>query len=144
MRRGFSLFVYGTLQPGYEPYELLCAPYGVRSETAIAPGSLYHLPLGYPAMVLDDGGWVHGHLLRFDHLGGLAGLDDYESHDEKPFYARYPGLEMALMEYTRSQIQIYDPQEKPLGTAWVYGMTQSQVVALEGILLPGGDWAKMK
>jgi gamma-glutamylcyclotransferase (GGCT)/AIG2-like uncharacterized protein YtfP len=136
---GFCLFVYGTLQPGYAPYEQFCAPYVSQAMEAVVRGALYQLPLGYPSMVPGEG-WVKGHWLRLDHDEAWMGLDQYESHDEEDFAAHYPRLKMSEMEYGRWRTDVYDGAAQLLGQAWVYGMNRSQVEALNGVWIESGDW----
>ncbi len=46
-----TLFFYGTLKRGHANYNLFCRGYS-RVEEATARGRLYHLPSGYPALVV--------------------------------------------------------------------------------------------
>jgi len=124
------VFVYGTLKPGQRWFGQYCAPYVIARRQAIAPGRLYHLPLGYPAMTLEPG-WVRGVLLTFETTAVLAALDQLEDY--------YPDRPEAS-EYQRIRHPVYSPQQIDLGIAWVYVMAPARVKTLGGQWVPGGDW----
>lgn len=127
-----SLFVYGTLKPGERAFKRLCQPYVVTMQDAIAPGRLYHLPVGYPALTL-EAGWVRGVLLTLASASVLSALDAFEDYDpQKP----------ETSEYQRQQHPIYTPNHSSLGSAWVYVMSQARVVSLQGQWLPEGYWSE--
>jgi gamma-glutamylcyclotransferase (GGCT)/AIG2-like uncharacterized protein YtfP len=58
------VFVYGTLKPGENNYQIYCAGKVLAEQRAIAFGRLFSLPAGYPAMTPGDCP-VHGFLLSF-------------------------------------------------------------------------------
>ncbi|MGF1570462.1 MAG: gamma-glutamylcyclotransferase [Nodosilinea sp.] len=127
----FQLFVYGTLKPGGGAFKRFCEPYVTAIEPAVAPGRLYHLPLGYPAMTLEPG-WVQGMRLTFSSLAVLDQLDEFEAH--------YPDRP-EQSEYQRISHAIYRPDRRVAPPAWVYIMLPPQVTALGGKWLPDGNWS---
>jgi gamma-glutamylcyclotransferase (GGCT)/AIG2-like uncharacterized protein YtfP len=118
-----KVFVYGTLKPGEENYAL-CRDRVLHVEAAIASAHLYHLPLGYPAIMLGNG-IVHGYLLSFSDPTILNCLDEYETE-----------------AYDRQQIEVFTPQHDSLGFAWAYVMTPEQITHYQGILVPSGCWTQ--
>jgi gamma-glutamylcyclotransferase (GGCT)/AIG2-like uncharacterized protein YtfP len=141
-----AIFVYGTLQPGYPPYEIYCAPHHPQVESAIVYGQLYHLPLGYPALVLGGDRPVQGYRLSFADASILAILDDYEQHDPIELQQTYPDLDADraghTLAYDRQPIATFSPNGQPLGSSWVYSMITTQVQRLEGIRLTNRYWQK--
>jgi gamma-glutamylcyclotransferase (GGCT)/AIG2-like uncharacterized protein YtfP len=136
----YHIFVYGTLKPGQPSFETLCAPYVEAAVAAIAPGRLYDLPAGYPAITLEPG-WVWGWRLSFRDPAALAQLDAFEDCD--------PACPKTS-EYQRLIRPIYQPpQGEPvpsaaaltsLGQAWAYVMSRPRVVQMGGRWLPTGRW----
>ncbi|PSR18422.1 hypothetical protein C8255_07385 [filamentous cyanobacterium CCP3] len=127
-----SLFVYGTLKPGERAFVEFCAPHLVASQPALAMGRLYHLPLGYPAMTLEPG-WVQGMLLTFSSNDCLHAIDAFEEY--------YPDR-LESSEYRRDRHAVFNLQQQPLQTAWIYTMTRDRVTALGGQWLPQGHWSE--
>jgi len=126
------LFVYGTLKPGERAFAQLCQPFVVATQVAQTQGRLYHLPPGYPAMT-PEAGWVQGVLLTFANADGLSQIDAFEEY--------YPDRPHES-EYQRRLRPIYDVNQRPLVSAWVYTMAPEHVVALEGQWLPHGYWSE--
>lgn len=126
------LFVYGTLKPGERAFANFCAPYLVTSQQALAMGRLYHLPLGYPAMTLETG-WVKGMLLTFSSPDCLHSIDAFEEY--------YPDRPESS-EYQRDRHLVFNRQQQPLRTAWIYTMTRDRVTRLGGQWLPQGYWTE--
>ena len=125
-----QVFVYGTLKPGERSCKIYCEPYLVNYRQATAPGRLYHLPVGYPAMTL-EGGWVRGVLLTFDDDRVLKPMDELEEYDpNRPQDSAY----------WRIRHSIYTPTGEPLTEAWLYVMPRDRVEALAGQWLPAGYW----
>ena len=130
MSKALQVFVYGTLKPGERSFKTYCEPYLVNYQEAIAPGRIYHLPVGYPAMTLEVG-WVRGVLLTFDNDRVLKPLDQLEEYDpERPQDS----------EYWRIRHGIYTPIGEPLAEAWLYIMPRDRVESLAGQWLPAGYW----
>jgi len=78
------LFVYGTLLSRGSAAPMLR---DLRREPAIIRGELYHMPAGYPAVILRGGAPVYGELVYDIPPALLALLDHYEGVDEG-LYAR--------------------------------------------------------
>lgn len=103
----------------------------MEHKSAIAPGQLFSLALGYPAMTPGSSP-VQGFVLSFSTFDILHQLDWLEDYD--------PQRPADQNEYYRQLIEIYDTAREPLGTAWAYLMTKEQVEAFGGVLLPDGFW----
>lgn len=129
MTEQLRVFVYGTLKPGEANYHY-CEGH-VEFEMAIAPGVLYDLPMGYPAITAGEG-WVKGYLFTFCDSALLQALDELEDYD--------PHRPPEQNEYLREWIAVYHPDEAPMGYAWCYRMTEAQARAFGGIRVPGGWW----
>mgnify|MGYP005848204661 CR=1 FL=1 len=125
------VFVYGTLKPGEYYFSEYCEPKMTACVAAIAPGCLYDLPLGYPAMTPGTG-WVSGVLMEFDDPQVLAALDELEGYE--------PGRSPEENEYIREQLEVFTPEGRSLGLAWVYRMSQAIAEQLGGVWLPEGYW----
>lgn len=126
------LFVYGTLKPGEAAFESLCRPFVQSLCPAIAPGRLYDLPLGYPAMTLEQG-WVQGVLLTLALADGVEAMDKFEEY--------YPDRPPSASQYQRISHDIYDHHQRCLGQAWVYVMDPQRIQSLRGQWLPAGHWS---
>jgi gamma-glutamylcyclotransferase (GGCT)/AIG2-like uncharacterized protein YtfP len=126
------IFVYGTLKPGEVNYKRYCANRVIASQRAIAPGKLYALPMGYPAMTAQNS-QVHGYLLSFAELEILSLLDELEDYQ--------PHRQISQNLYNREEIEIYDLQRQTLGLAWVYLMSPEKVSQLGGIPQADGWWS---
>lgn len=127
----FRVFVYGTLKPDEENYSRYCQAKVVETTEAIAFGTLYHLPMGYPAMTTGSSP-VYGYLLTFADLAVLRQLDWLEDYD--------PTRPSEANDYSRDQIEVFSLDHQPLGVAWSYRMRPEQAVQMGGTLLPGGNW----
>jgi gamma-glutamylcyclotransferase (GGCT)/AIG2-like uncharacterized protein YtfP len=126
------IFVYGTLKPGEVNYKRYCANRVVDTKRAIALGKLFALPMGYPAMTLENS-QVQGYLLSFADLEILSQLDELEDYQ--------PHRHISENLYNRQQIEIYDMQGQSLGLAWVYLMSLERVSQLGGMPQAGGWWS---
>ncbi|MBF2025165.1 MAG: gamma-glutamylcyclotransferase [Oscillatoriales cyanobacterium C42_A2020_001] len=133
------LFVYGTLKPG-EPNHWVCAEFVVDAYPAIAPGRLYHLPFGYPAMTLAGSDSVHGYVLTFADLAALSTLDEFEQHCPDTFRRVVPEAIYEENQYSRQPIHVFNPKRWQVEVAWGYVMTHQQVYALRGVYVPTGNW----
>lgn len=127
----YSVFVYGTLQPGERFYRTYCADFVVDAYPAIAHGELYDLPLGYPALTIGDRP-IQGHCLIFDRLDVLDRLDELEGY--------MPERSPHENEYQRETIEVFTLDRQPIGIAWVYRMSSERAIALGGILHPFPFW----
>ena len=109
-----ALFVYGTLLAGQPEQGMLA---GLRRESATVMGRLYHLPAGYPAIVLGGDDHVQGELVFGVTAPMLAVLDRYEGIDEG-LYRRE--IVRAWLPLRRCQAYIYtmdDPERR--GGRWI-------------------------
>lgn len=125
------VFVYGTLKPGEHFYPRYCEGKVVASVEAIALGTLYDLPMGYPALTPGENP-VYGYVLSFADFGVLAALDELEGYD--------PHGSPLLNEYERSLTTVYSLNHEVLGQAWHYWMTTRQAEQLGGTRLAHGRW----
>ncbi len=125
------VFVYGTLKPEESNYLLHCEGYVIEKVRAYAEGELYHLKLGYPAMIVGEGK-VHGYLLTFWDSTRLKQLDDLEGYN--PYRSPQDN------EYLRRSLPIYTMTGNSLGEAWTYVMTLAKIQELGGTLIHSGWW----
>ncbi len=118
------LFVYGTLRTG-EAAHAIVAPYVISVVRATALGTMYALPAGYPGVVADDRGVVHGELLTLrDLAAALPALDAYEGDD-----------------FTRVLAEITTAAGR--GWAWMYLLLSSEL-AHGAPVVADGDWADVR
>lgn len=127
----YSVFVYGTLQPGERFYRAYCADFVIAAYPAIAHGELYDLPFGYPALTAGDRP-IQGYCLVFDRLEVLDRLDELEDY--------VPGRSPHENEYQRETIEVFTLDRQHFGYAWVYRMTQERAIALGGTPYPMTQW----
>ena len=139
----FRLFVYGTLQPGEVSYHLCSKNLIEPPLPTIARGTLYALPLGYPAMAPGKG-LVRGYTLTFENPAVLDILDRYErlAPVELEHYA--PGQSLELSQYRRQEIAVTLRGGGEPIQVWAYTMTTEQVKRLGGIELKDGQWTRRK
>jgi gamma-glutamylcyclotransferase (GGCT)/AIG2-like uncharacterized protein YtfP len=136
-----KVFVYGTLKPGEENYPRYCEGKVKKSQRAFTFGKLFDLPQGYPAMTTGND-QVHGYLLEFNQDQVLANLDELEDYhpsriESENLYQRVEQEIFALEDITAKPPQ----QNISLGLAWVYIMSEIQVMNMQGRLLPNGWWS---
>jgi gamma-glutamylcyclotransferase (GGCT)/AIG2-like uncharacterized protein YtfP len=125
------VFVYGTLKPGEANYERYCKNH-CKVVEAMVLGQLYDLSLGYPALTAGNLP-VYGFLLSFTDPDILATLDELEDYD--------PACPPEQNEYVRIKTAVFSLARQPVGWAWTYCMTQSQIQQFGGVLLPQGKWS---
>jgi len=84
------LMVYGTLMRGQANHARFCAD-ALTIEPAVTTGRLYHLPIGYPAMIAAEDGQVFGEAMTFPDLAAkLALLDHLEGYrPDQPEHSLY-------------------------------------------------------
>ena len=84
------LFVYGTLMRGQANHDHFCAD-ALTIEPAVTTGRLYHLPMGFPALVEAEDGQVFGEAMTFPKFAAtLAALDHLEGHcPDQPAHSLY-------------------------------------------------------
>ena len=148
-----TLFFYGTLKRGHANHDLLCSGYS-RVEEATARGRLYHLPSGYPALVVPKediratgtANPIHdaSEQQRLDHPGayrseGTVVFGEHFVFDDPE--ERLPALDR-LEGFDPGRTSLYHrvliPVEISGGAgvlAWAYIIEESW-----GIYLPGGRW----
>lgn len=131
MVEALRVFVYGTLMPGEVNYPAYCEPWVVSAQAAIVLGTLYDLPLGYPAFASGSAP-VYGYLLTFASSNVLLRLDELESYD--------PHQPAEANEYSRCLVEVLDLNHQPMGEAWVYQMRLEHIQALGGVQIPEGQW----
>ncbi|MEL6496745.1 MAG: gamma-glutamylcyclotransferase [Cyanobacteria bacterium J06623_7] len=126
-----DVFVYGTLKPGEANFAAYCQGRVKQQVTAYAWGSLYALPVGYPAMTTGkDKVW--GVVLSFTEPQILASLDRLEGYQ-----ANRPAH---LNEYDRAWVSVYDKSDRQIGQAWAYQMSLGKVRQYQGVRLNSGSW----
>jgi gamma-glutamylcyclotransferase (GGCT)/AIG2-like uncharacterized protein YtfP len=125
-----NIFVYGTLKPGKANFDRYCQNV-VEIQAAIAHGTLYDLPLGYPAMTPGNSP-IYGFLLSFAHPQILLELDELEDYR--------PDRPIEQNEYYRQKIQTFSLAHQSLGNAWAYLMEPEKAKRLRGVLLEDGQW----
>ncbi|RMG16605.1 MAG: gamma-glutamylcyclotransferase [Deltaproteobacteria bacterium] len=128
-----KLFVYGTLMSGNRARTAFSALFRGPGQRAWLLGRLYHLPEGYPTLVLDTGGTrVAGELLHLNEVdGALSRLDAYEGHDPEDRLA-------SLYVRVVTTVNHEDGESK----AWVYVCPPHLLTEVEtrGALVEDGDW----
>ncbi|MEX0269987.1 gamma-glutamylcyclotransferase [Leptolyngbyaceae cyanobacterium UHCC 1019] len=138
-----KVFVYGTLKPGEVNYHV-CDRWVIETCPAIAFGTIYQLPFGYPAMVAGGRNLVQGVLLSFADSAILQELDEFEQHDPNLFQCYFPELSLDAHQYERQAIAVHNPKGVSLGSAWAYLMTSTQVQQINGVWVPSGDWRSIE
>ena len=128
-----EIFVYGTLLPGQERFRLIAQMVAGR-QAARTRGRLFHLPLGYPALMEAEEGWVQGELLRFNEpIGKVLDVCDriegYQPDDE----------ESSLFIRVAKQVE---PEGGASKEAWCYivGPALPEESLREGQEVDDGDW----
>lgn len=127
------LFVYGSLMTGNTARQNF-RPYLEHLGEGRVNGRLYHLPEGYPTLILEEtAGPVVGEVLRLsDPARALAELDDYEGADPKlprgGLYAR-----------VRTMVRLEDGDDV---AAWIYVCPDGGEAKVRdrGRLVQSGSW----
>lgn len=135
-----GLFVYGTLREGGAHRTWLARTHPEGCTRAWAPGRLFHLAAGYPALVpgplppaLPPGpGWVCGEFVGYedgaDLDAALADLDPLE------------GVEEGL--FSRELLPVVlEGGQRYLAWGYVFHVERLPRLEREAVELPGGDWA---
>lgn len=128
-----EIFVYGTLLPGEANFHQIATMVAGR-EAARTRGRLFHLPLGYPALMEAEEGWVQGELLRFNEpiekvLDVCDRIEGYQPDDE----------ESSLFIRVAKQVE---PEGGASKEAWCYivGPALPEESLREGQEVDDGDW----
>ncbi len=117
------LFVYGTLMQAQARADLLKRVRSVKP--ASTSGRMYHLRPGYPALVDDGDGVVHGELVSLDDLAAQwATLDAYEGD----LYRRIEKRVCVGASECSAWCYVVDAAREPA------------LLAAGAVLVPGGLW----
>jgi len=127
-----KVFVYGTLKPGECNYGRYCEGHVIDQFPAIAYGTLFDLPMGYPALV-EGYKPVYGTVLHLDSPSLLETLDALEDFEQN--------RPLEDNEYIRIRIRVYDHHGTSCGTAWTYMMDENKAIRLGGKILSRGEWS---
>lgn len=137
------VFVYGTLRPG-QRYHKRIERFIVRAEPAFVTGRLYHLPQGYPALVLErdigcklNSGCVAGDLLEFESLEAVLPIldeleDYYGAGDPRNLYERVT-VSARTKRGSRFSAMVY-----------VFAGNQLNWLERHAIPVPEGDWVRWR
>ncbi|MEM7769933.1 MAG: gamma-glutamylcyclotransferase [Cyanobacteria bacterium P01_E01_bin.6] len=126
-----KVFVYGTLKPGECNYTRYCEGHVLDSFEAIAYGTLFDLPMGYPAMT-DGDSPIKGIVLCLANASHLTVLDELEDYD--------PRRSPCENEYNRQAIEVFSPSGMSYGQVWTYVMDVEKTRSFRGKILPDGIW----
>ncbi len=128
-----TLFVYGTLLSGNRARTAYGHLFAGTARRAWTNGRLFHLPEGYPMLLLEPAEVpVQGEVVVLaDPRAALPALDDYEGYD--------PATPEASL-YVRQVVEVFT--DDGAVEAWVYAcpaFLRDDVVA-RGLLVEDGDW----
>ncbi|MGI0480866.1 gamma-glutamylcyclotransferase family protein [Geminocystis sp. CENA526] len=126
-----KVFVYGTLKPRGKYYKIFCEGKTIEEQECWTKGSLFALPVGYPAMI-EGNDQVYGYVLSFASFKDLENLDKLEGYSGIP--------NSPLNEYDRAKIIVYNQANQAIDEVWSYFMTEEKVKTLNGVYLPSGMW----
>jgi gamma-glutamylcyclotransferase (GGCT)/AIG2-like uncharacterized protein YtfP len=122
-------FVYGTLMRGQANHARFCAG-ALTIEPAVTTGRLYHLPMGFPAMVEASDGQVFGEAMTFPDIEAvLSQTDILEGYDP-----RRPDSSM----YRRVAVPVLIEPSGQRATAWAY--VWNRPLPQGATMLPTGRW----
>jgi gamma-glutamylcyclotransferase (GGCT)/AIG2-like uncharacterized protein YtfP len=128
------VFVYGSLLDGFRNWELYVKPYPHQALPAEVKGRLYHLPTGYPGLLLEGEKAVKGEVLLFSpevYDKALRGLDELET-----FFG--PGD--PRNEYERVEVTARLAATGEERRVYAYRYVDEAYVKRTGIFLDDGDW----
>ena len=123
------LFVYGTLMRGQVNYDRFCAD-ALTIEPAVTTGRLYHLPMGFPAMIEAADGQVFGEAITFLDLDAVLMQTDLL----EGFEPRRPDSSM----YRRVAVPVLIEGSEQCVTAWTY--VWNRALPRGAMSLPNGRW----
>ena len=132
MNTEYTVFVYGTLKPGGYYWPRFCKGKTGDAVPAKIRGSIYDLHVGYPGVVLDDGGWVCGFLFNFEREEDFVELDRLEGF--------VPSRDAQKNEYNRLKVDCFSQSGDLLGEFWAYEMALSAVQHHNGTRIGSGNW----
>ena len=127
-----QVFVYGTLKPGESNYLAFCQGNTIAEIEAYTKGELYHLAPGYPAMTPGKRN-IQGYLFIFSAqstiLSRLDALENYQVDRA-----------IALNDYNRQIVAVYNLKNQLLGNAWCYLMTHPKIREFGGQPINSNSW----
>jgi len=124
-----TLFVYGTLMRGQVNHARFCGD-ALTIEPAVTTGRLYHLPLGFPAMVESGDGQVVGEAMTFPDLAAVLTRTD--------LLEGYNPLQPDLSTYRRVVVPVLIEPSARRVTAWTY--IWNRALPQAAMMLPTGHW----
>ena len=128
-----QVFVYGTLKPRESNYLAFCQGNTIAEIEAYTKGELYQLVPGYPAMTPGTQK-IQGYLLMFSSQSKiLARLDVLENYQAD--------RAIALNDYYRQSVPVYNQQDKLISNAWCYQMTPPKIEKFGGQLINSNIWS---
>lgn len=123
------VFVYGTLRRGFPNHDRFCFDV-LEVVPAWAPGRLYALPYGFPAMIPAADGRVIGEILTFPDPAALRRLDHLEGF--RPDGPRH---------YDRIVVEAHPLDGGRPVRAWCYVYTASRIDSIpDAAHIEVGDW----
>ncbi|MGF9796639.1 gamma-glutamylcyclotransferase family protein [Brevibacillus agri] len=136
MQKQLPVFVYGTLLKGFHNHALCVKPFPHTEAKATIEGEIYHLPEGYPGLLLGEGAEVTGAILDFApevYEKALAVLDELETYygqwDPRNEYERT--VVVARLAETGQEVPVY-----------VYRYLDHDYVRQAGTKVEHGDWRR--
>ena len=123
------LFVYGTLMRGQANHARFCAD-ALTIEPAVTAGRLFHLPMGFPAMLEADDGQVFGEAMTFPDLAAVLRQTD--------LLEGYHQLRSDSSMYRRVVVPVQIGASRQRVTAWTY--VWNRPLPQGATLLPTGRW----
>ncbi|MEU7133607.1 gamma-glutamylcyclotransferase family protein [Streptomyces sp. NPDC046261] len=128
-------FVYGTLRPGRCNHDRFLRGRTVAEVPALLRGAVLYEGPGFPYVVRDRSGEVHGELITVTpgaYGRVLAALDELEGHR--------PGDPRNLYERVVCEVSV---EGGGAVRGWVYVAAERVAAQLRavGTRVPGGDWA---
>lgn len=127
-----KVFVYGSLRTDFWNYDKVLKNRVRQVEKGQIKGDLYHLPAGYPAVILGEG-TVYGEVITLSQdkiLKSLDLLEGYMGEGEENLYVR-----------VKQKVHLEDGSQK---MCWVYIYVDEKVAKKEGKYIPHGDWKEFK
>ncbi|MBS5316997.1 MAG: gamma-glutamylcyclotransferase [Clostridiales bacterium] len=127
-----KVFVYGSLRTDFWNYDKVLKNRVRQVEKGQIEGDLYHLPAGYPAVILGEG-TVYGEVITLSQdkiLKSLDLLEGYMGEGEENLYVR-----------VKQKVHLEDGSQQ---MCWVYIYVDEKVAKKEGKYIPHGDWKEFK
>ncbi|MET3292003.1 UNVERIFIED_CONTAM: gamma-glutamylcyclotransferase (GGCT)/AIG2-like uncharacterized protein YtfP [Brevibacillus sp. OAP136] len=129
-----KVFVYGTLCQG-QRYHHIIAPFAKHTQKATVRGTLYDLPVEYPAMIEGDNP-VKGELVELQNVPeALRLLDELEDYEPNRDTNEYERIVVKAVTESGDEVECY---------LYLYAPNRREWLAEHGTLVPGGDWPSFK